>query len=209
MASPERLKKLTTAAAQRQEGIIVLEDIRDPHNAQAVSRTCEVFGISKVALIQKPGSRFDPETAGWRASCTANKWMEFYQFESAPECYEFLHANDYVTYATVVEPRDDEEAAKSLSSIYETDFTEHKKIALCFGNERNGLTEEAINLSKHRLTIPRQGMIESLNLSVTVAIFVFELCRQRRAVGLDKFLIAESEREFLLEKWLQNKKAKI
>lgn len=151
--------------------VLVLEDLADPHNAQAIVRTCEGLGIGEIYLIfNEPSNAFDPQITGKSSSSSANKWVNYHTFESTEACLEKLKSDGYNLAATVI---DDAE------SIYEADF-KNKKIALMMGNEHAGLSKKAITMADIRLTIPMMGMIQSFNVSVSAAIFLYEISKQKR-----------------------------
>src|SRR3989339_822138 len=85
-----RQDKIKRVMGQRHEGIIVLEDIHDPHNAAAVWRSCDAFGFGKVYLIFGQEERFDPKQVGKESSSSANKWLDFEVFASTEECFKKL-----------------------------------------------------------------------------------------------------------------------
>ncbi|MXX18899.1 MAG: RNA methyltransferase, partial [Dehalococcoidia bacterium] len=72
------------------------------------------------------------------------------------------------------------------------------RIAVMLGNENRGLSHEAVALADRRLTIPMAGMVRSLNLSVTAAIVLFEVTRQRGQAGMESYLFSPEERDALL-----------
>lgn len=165
-----RLNKIRSVISQRQQGIIVLEDVHDPHNALAVIRSTEAFGFQKVFFIFDQEAPFNPKILGKSTSASANKWLDFKIFKSTQSCYFQLHRQGYQIYATVLDDQ-------SLS-LFKTKFT-CPKIALVFGNEHRGLSAKAVKLANHRIYIPMRGFVQSLNLSVTAAIFMAEITRQR------------------------------
>ena len=171
--TPERTEKVKQVTEHRQEGIIVLEDIHDPHNAQAVIRSCDCFGFHTVYIIFENEKQFNAVEMGKLASSSANKWLDYKYFTSTKECFAELKQDGYETYATILD--------KGARSIYDYDFTEKKKIALVFGNEHAGISKFAAENANNKLYIPMHGMIQSLNLSVTAAICMFETARQRQA----------------------------
>ena len=175
MPTPERLNKINHVVANRQKGIIVLEDIHDPHNAQAVVRSCDSFGFQTIYFIFENEKQFNPEKVGKLTSSAANKWVDYKFFESTEECYAELKKQGYEIWATVL--RDDAE------DLYQTDITT-PNLALAFGNEHAGLTQYAMDNADRLITIPMHGMTQSFNLSVTASIFMFEITRQRKAKGL-------------------------
>ncbi len=182
MVTEQRLAKINSVVSGRQEGIVVLEDIHDPHNAQAVIRSCDCFGIQTIYVIFQNEKQFNPERMGKLASSSANKWVDYKIFDSTQACFDQLKTDGYTSYATVLKPE--------ALPLYSCDFAKpEEKIAIVFGNEHAGLTQEAMDLSDHLITVPMNGMIQSLNLSVTAAIFLFEINRQRRVAGFDKFVL--------------------
>lgn len=171
MENTPRQTKINKVVKNRQEGVIVLEDIHDPYNAAAVWRSCEAFGFQKVNIIFEQEKGFNPKRLGKATSASANKWLDFKIFKSTKTCIDELKKDGYGIYATVLDKE-----ANNLQSI---DF-KRKKIAVIFGNEHRGLSETAINMADEKIYIPMKGMVQSLNLSVTAAIVMYEINRQRK-----------------------------
>lgn len=181
MSTPRRFQKITSVVKNRQKGIIVLEDIHDPHNAEAVFRTADAFGFQEIYLIFEKEKPFDPKRVGKVSSASANKWLDFFVFSSTEKCYKELRSKKFLIVATAL--------SQDSQSIYETDLTE-PNLALVFGNEHQGLSEYAIRQADKRIIIPMKGMVQSLNLSVTAAICMFETSRQRGVIGKDRFKLS-------------------
>ena len=148
---------------------VVLEDIYDPHNAAAIWRTCEAYGVGKVCLIFDKQKPFNPKKIGKSSSATANKWLDFEIYRKTSDCLDTLKKQKFKIIATVL--------SKQAKNIYEFKWPE--KVALLVGNEHSGLSEEAIRLSDYQVYIPMQGMVQSLNVSVATAIFLSEIYRLR------------------------------
>ena len=182
------MQRYREVAAQRQQGVVVLEDIHDPHNAEAVFRSCDAFGFQRVCLVFDQEEPFDPRAVGKLTSSSANKWLDFDVFSSARECVEELQRDGYEVVAAV--------AAGEEEAIFEAELTA-PRIAVMLGNENRGLSAEAIALADRRVTIPMTGMVRSLNLSVTAALVLFEVTRQRRQAGFEPYLLPPDEREAL------------
>ncbi len=185
------MRRYQEVAEGRQQGVVVLEDIHDPHNAEAVFRTCDAFGFQRVCLIFDQEQPFDPRRVGKLSSSSANKWLDFDVYESARECLADLQRDGYEVVATV--------AAGEAEALFGAELTA-PRIALLLGNEQRGLTEEAIALADRQVTIPMTGMVRSLNLSVTAAIALFEVTRQRRQAGIEAYRLPPGEREALRER---------
>jgi tRNA (guanosine-2'-O-)-methyltransferase len=186
----ERRGKIRQVIEGRQKGVMVLEDIHDPHNAAAVWRSCDGFGFQKVYLIFEKEKIFNPKKIGKTSSGSANKWLDFKIFKSTGECLKELKKDGYKILATVL----DKEAKK----ITETDL-KIKKIAIMLGNEHRGLSEEAIKAADEKVYIPMKGMVQSFNLSVTAAILMYEIDRQR--TGRGNFGIEEKEKREIGQRW--------
>lgn len=165
-----RAEKISRVVKSRHGGIIVLEDIHDPHNAAAVWRSADAFGFGKVYLIFDKEAKFNPKKVGKESSGSANKWLEFEIFNDTAECYKKLKEEGYTIYATVPN--------KEAKIIGEIKFK--NKTAIVLGNEHRGLSEKAINLADEKIYIPMMGMVQSLNLSVTAGIVMYEYKRQKR-----------------------------
>lgn len=180
-----RRKKIKETVANKQEGIIVLEDPYDPHNATAVMRTAEGFGFQKVWLVFCEQSPFDPKQIGKKSSGSANKWLDFEIFESIDECYKKLKEDGYQIWATVLD--------KKSKKLAKTKFKKGK-IALVFGNEHAGLSSKAVKLADKKIYIEMKGLVQSLNLSVTAGIVMWEVTRQRQG----KFKLGKEEKKELV-----------
>jgi tRNA (guanosine-2'-O-)-methyltransferase len=187
--SEDRLAKIEAVADKRQEGILVLEDIHDPHNAAAVWRSSDAFGFQKIYLIFNKEKVFNPKKVGKASSSSANKWLDFKIFKSTEECLNQLKSEGYKIYATVLDKE-----AKKLSEI---DF-KTKKVAIMLGNEHQGLSEAAIKMTDEKIYIPMRGMVQSLNLSVTAAIMMYEVNRQRKN---GDYQLPVGERMDLVKRW--------
>lgn len=191
--TPEREQKLKKAIALRQQGIVVLEDLHDPHNAAAIFRTCDAFGIQKVCLIFEQEKRYNPKRVGKVSSSSANKWLDFEVFTSTKQCLNSLKRRGYHIIATAL----DEEAQDFRSA----DFT-RSKTALLFGNEHRGLSQEALRLAHETVYISMRGIVQSLNISVSAAIIIAEMDRQRaQKKPKNSHFLSKSEQTKLFKKW--------
>lgn len=192
MLTEQRLHKMRHVAAHRQDGlIVVLEDIYDPHNAEAVFRTCDAFGVQQVYLIFEKQKPFNPKKIGKSSSSSANKWLDFKRFTSTAVCMAELKQLGFTCAATALDT--------DSKSLFEIQFN-HPRLALLFGNEHRGLSETAKAASDFKLMIPMNGMVQSLNLSVTAALCIYEVTRQRwRAPRV----LPESAQTDLVESFVQ------
>jgi tRNA (guanosine-2'-O-)-methyltransferase len=171
-----RYNKFKKIVHQRQKYLtVVLENIHDPHNVSAVLRTCDCVGIDKVYLIYNT-NKFPK--IGRVSSASAKKWIELVRFNNVDDCFAALKKDKYKIYATHISE------TKKNKSLYEIDLT--KRVAIVFGNEHAGVTDEVINKADGNLIIPMYGLIQSLNISVSAAVCIYEALRQREAKGMYK-----------------------
>jgi tRNA (guanosine-2'-O-)-methyltransferase len=173
MPNPSRLKRIQNVMNNRQKGIIaVLENVHDPHNAGAVLRSAEAFGIGEVWIIYEKEPYVNLRRVGRHSSSSANKWLTLKFFRSTKACMTALRRKGYTIYATTLHE-------KKSRDIFHSRL-KGKNIALLFGNEHRGLSPYAISRADWSITIPMMGFVESLNISVTAGILFFEVTRQRR-----------------------------
>lgn len=164
---------------------VAVEDVFQMHNTSAVMRSCEVFGIQELNIIeQRFGKRIDKEIA-----MGAQKWVDINAFDSITGCLDNLQSRGYQIIATT--PHEDD-------CLLE-DFDISKPSALFFGTERDGLSEEIIKRADGSLKIPMVGFTESLNISVSAAIIIQNLTERLRKSNI-QWQLSENE---LIEKRLQ------
>lgn len=191
--SEKRLARITHVVARRQHGlVVVLEDIHDPHNAEAIFRSCDAFGVQDVCLIFDSHDPWNPQTIGKQSSSSANKWLSFTSSHSTKTCLQELKKKGYTLIGTVLDV--------NAQNLHSYDFTRHKKIALIVGNEHRGLSQDARSLCDALVHLPMRGMIESFNVSVATALFLFEITRQRGPNK--KFNLTEKEQAALVKDFI-------
>jgi tRNA (guanosine-2'-O-)-methyltransferase len=164
---------------------VAVEDVFQMHNTSAVMRSCEVFGIQELHVIeQRFGKRIDKEIA-----MGAQKWVDINAFDSITGCLDNLQSRGYQIIATT--PHEDD-------CLLE-DFDISKPSALFFGTERDGLSEEILKRADGFLKIPMVGFTESLNISVSAAIIIQNLTERLRKSNI-QWQLSEDE---IIEKRLQ------
>jgi tRNA (guanosine-2'-O-)-methyltransferase len=192
MKSDRRNQKLQSVLSYRQPDLtIVMENIHDPHNVSAMLRSADAVGINEVQLVY---TEEEFPKIGKKSSSSASKWVERRRFRSITACYDKLRDEGFMVYATRLDQQ-----AKSLFSL---DLT--RKVAIVFGNEHAGVSDEAAEKADASIMIPMMGMIQSLNVSVACAVVVYEVMRQRLSAG-DYKSSKFSEREFTkrLSDWME------
>jgi len=170
--TPERYKRLTSVLSKRQGDItVVLENVFDPHNISAVMRTADAVGLQDIYILN---TKIPPHKKwGAKSSSSAAKWLSIHQYENAAECFSVLRKS----YSTILTTHLSSDAV----SLHSIDFT--KSIALVFGNEHSGVSEEIRTLSDGNFIIPQTGIIRSLNISVACAVTLYEAYRQKNIAG--------------------------
>lgn len=156
---------------------IAMEDIFQMHNTSAVMRSCEVFGIQELNIIeQRFGKKIDSEIA-----MGAQKWVDIKPFATIQNCIDAKKAEGYQIIATT--PHND--------SCLLKDFDITKPSAIFFGTERDGLSEEVLAQADGYLKIPMVGFTESLNISVSAAIIIQDLTARLRESTINWHLTPE------------------
>lgn len=189
--TPERKARLTSVLNKRQPDLtVVLENVFDPHNISAVMRTCDAVGIQEVYILNNRIPRH--KKWGARSSSSAAKWLTVHQFTDAKECFAELRKK----YKKILTTHLSSDAV----GLYEIDMTE--PIALVFGNEHNGVSDEIRELADGNFIIPQVGIIRSLNISVACAVTLYEAYRQKEMAGhYSRDNMAHEMKQRLLEEW--------
>jgi tRNA (guanosine-2'-O-)-methyltransferase len=137
---------------------VATEDVYQLHNTSAVIRSCDVFGIQEVNIVEEHNTkRIDREIA-----MGAQKWVDLNRFHSVKDCISDLKQKGYQIVATTPHKTDCE--------LH--DFDIHKKSCFFFGRETEGLSQEVLDAADCYLKIPMVGFTESLNISVSAAIIL-------------------------------------
>jgi len=173
---------------------VVFENVHDAHNISAVIRSCDAVGVMQAHGIYYGRTVFPP--LGEKSSASARKWVDVQLHQTVDECYGHLRSRGFAIYTTHM--------SNTAKSLYDLDLTQN--IALVFGNEHDGVSEEACSKADGNFLIPQMGMTQSLNISVACAVSLFEAFRQRNAVGMyNKPALSESELAALRTDWFENK----
>ena len=171
---------------------VVLEDIFQPHNASAVVRTCDIFGVQDVHVIE---NKYINRVSKYVAK-GSQKWITSHRYKSDGNntkiCFESLKQKGYQIIATT---------PHTESSLLQ-DFDVNKKTAFVFGAEAEGVSDYVKENADGFLKIPMVGFTESLNISVAVAIILQDVTTKLRNSDLNWQLSAE-EKENLYFDWVK------
>lgn len=171
MTENRREKFIKVLQERTKHFTIAMEDIFQLHNTSAVLRTCEIFGIQELNVIEaKYGKTIDKEIA-----MGAQKWVDVTRYHSTQDCIDKLKAKGYRIIAT--SPHDN-------SSLLD-DFDISQPCAIFFGTERLGLSEEVLKQADGFLKIPMVGFTESINVSSSAAIVIQNLTSRLRKSDIE------------------------
>ena len=189
--TPQRRERLLSVLRKRQPDLtVVLENVFDPHNISAVMRTCDAVGIQEVYVLTNKIPRH--QKWGARSSSSAAKWLTVHQYEDAAECFKDIRKKYDKIYTTHL--------SSDAVSLYEINFT--GSVALVFGNEQNGVSEEIRAMADGNFLIPQMGIIQSLNISVACAVSIYEALRQKTNAGhYQQQRLPDATFNTLLDEW--------
>jgi tRNA (guanosine-2'-O-)-methyltransferase len=181
--TPERKQKFHTILKLRTKHFTVaMEDVFQLHNTSAVMRSCEIFGIQELNVIEERyGKAIDKEIA-----MGAQKWVDVQRYSSIRSCIADMKERGYRIIAT----------SPHEGSCMMDDFDISQPAALFFGTERDGLSEDVLKAADGFVKIPMYGFTESLNISSSAAIILQNFSSRLRQSDI-KWQLTEEE---MLEK---------
>lgn len=189
--SPSKQEMYDRIAENRTKHLtVVLENIYQEHNASAVIRSCDCFGIQELHVIEKNNQyKIQRDIA-----LGAGRWVDLYNYDQGvsptADCINKLKGKGYKIVATTPHTND--------VTINELDLNE--PIALVFGTERRGISEEIKEMADEFVKIPMYGFTESFNISVSVALALNTL-RERLENSSIEWKLNEKEQTLLKIKW--------
>ncbi len=224
---PQRKQDLFRSVLQKRTRYltVVLEDVYNTHNASACLRSCECFGIQDVHLVEIRNEYATNKDI----SVGAPRWLSLHQYrgntgQNSQDCLRHLKSAGYHIVATTPQQVNREQDDSRRIPVVRPDMVQpsstsdnlddgvstvttldnyplNQKTAILFGNEKEGLTKTAFELADEFLTIPLCGFTESLNLSVSVAVCLFELTRRLHNSKFD-WQLSQEEQEELYATWI-------
>lgn len=193
--TPSKRERMERVIAGRTDHIqVVLEDIYQPHNASAVMRSCECFGIQNLHVIE---NRYE-YTVNRDVAMGSSKWITLHRYrdkaaDNTRSCMEKLRSRGFEIVATSLDP----------GSIPLERYSLPEKTALWFGTEEEGLSQTVLEEADVHVHIPMAGFTQSFNISVSAALCLYEL--RRKLVGGDApWQLPDHRKSQVYRFWLHN-----
>jgi tRNA (guanosine-2'-O-)-methyltransferase len=167
----QRYARILEMLASRQHDLTVcMEQVHKPHNVSAVIRTADAVGVHEVHAVW-PGSRMRTMVS---SAAGSNSWVQVKTHRTIAEAVGHLKGQGMQILATHL-------SAKAVD-FREVDYT--RPTCILMGQEKTGITQEALDLADRDIIIPMIGMVQSLNVSVASALILYEAQRQRQNAGM-------------------------
>ena len=184
--TPRRQELFKKVLSQRTNHFTVAtEDVYQLHNTSAVIRSCDVFGVQNVHIIEEQNAKkIDREIA-----MGAQKWVTINRYHSVQDSIKSLKEKGYQIVAT----------SPHIESHNLRDFDVTKPSAIFFGTEKDGLSEEVLNQADSYIKIPMVGFTESLNISVSGAICMYEISKRLKSSDINWQLSNQEKTDLLIE----------
>jgi tRNA (guanosine-2'-O-)-methyltransferase len=199
LITPERARKYRQVLARRTDRlVIVVEDCYDPHNATAIVRTCDAFGLQRVA-VTTGRNHFKVNR---KVSQGSHLYMDLQVFPEITAAYASLRKEGYRILVT------DLSATAVQSPDHLRPLLAERPLALVFGNEGSGVTREASTQADGHFLIPMVGFPQSLNLSVSVAATLWSLRGRELTADQAGDLTAERQQQ-LYDHWIRTHKGDV
>ncbi len=191
----EKVEKYEQIASLRTRHLtIVVENLYQEHNASAVMRSCDCFGIQDMHVIEK-GNKF---SVNREIAMGAGKWVDHHHYTDnlfpTKKCINTLKERGYKIVATTPHTND----------IKIQDLDVSQPIALMFGTEQTGLSESALEQADEFVKIPMYGFTESFNISVSAALSMSILRSKLEQLDDNNWLLSKEEQTALKIKWCKN-----
>jgi tRNA (guanosine-2'-O-)-methyltransferase len=153
-----------------------------------VLRTCEAFGVQEIHVVEGPMKPYDRNR---KISQNADKWLDVVRWKSTAECLAHLRQRGFAVYATWL--------GEGTAAIGDLSFA--GPVALVFGNENRGVSEEARAGADRTYAIPMRGLVQSLNVSVAAAVSLYHAMGRREAERGRHGDLGEAEAQALKERF--------
>ena len=152
-----RKERIEQVLSQRTRNlVVVLDRLEDSFNMAAVLRTCEAMGVQEVHVIRNPEVPWSPNA---KVTQGCDKWLDLFRYDDFASCHQALKARGFSVQVSAIR-----DGAKSL---FELSFAQ--KVALVFGNERFGVSDEVLSRADGVFWLPMLGFTQSLNISAAAS----------------------------------------
>jgi tRNA (guanosine-2'-O-)-methyltransferase len=193
MLSDRRKDLFDKILAQRTRHFtVILEDLYQKHNTSAIVRSCDIFGVQDVHIIE---NKYDSYLSN-QVGKGSQKWIDFHSYKdkqiNTQDCIDAIKSKGYQLIATT--PHND--------SCLVQDFDITKKSAFVFGVEKQGVSETMMSQADGFLKIPMVGFTESLNVSVAAAITLQSVTDKLRRSDI-QWQLSEEEQFFKKIEWME------
>ncbi|AFJ48954.1 tRNA (guanosine(18)-2'-O)-methyltransferase TrmH [Shimwellia blattae] len=186
--NPQRYARIREMLALRQPDLTVcMEQVHKPHNVSAIIRTADAVGVHEVHAVW-PGNRMRTMAS---AAAGSNSWVEVKTHPTIADAVSELKRQGMQILATHLSP--------GAVDFRDIDYT--RPTCILMGQEKTGITREALSLADQDIIIPMTGMVQSLNVSVASALILYEAQRQRQIAGMyrrENSLLSDAEQQRLL-----------
>ncbi len=163
MVSEARRSKIASVVPSRTRSFgILLENVHDKGNENAVARTMDAFGVLCMHRLTTVPPVANEKVERIRTDAGAKQWLEILDWSNLEDCVHMLKDNGYMIAST---------SPNCSLDIVDIDFS--KKMVVAFGNEQKGISEGLAKFSDLQFSLPMKGFVESFNVSVCVAITLY------------------------------------
>ena len=170
---------------------VVLENLFQPHNAAAVLRSCDCFGVQDLHIIEN-FNKYEPNRD---IDMGSSKWLNTYKYNHSEyntiECINHLKDKGYKIVATTPHTND----------CLIDELPINQPTALMFGTELTGLTDKALEMADAYVRLPMYGFTESYNISVSVALALFSVTERMRKDETINWQLSEDEQLQIKLQW--------
>ena len=190
LVSPRRIARIDSVLAARVVSVTaVFEDLYDPHNVAAGMRTCDAFGLADVHVIT------DQHQYGLHGdvAASADRWLSVHRYGSAADCIARLKEQGFAIWVS------DLSADRELSEL-----PVEGNIALVVGGEKDGVTAAMQEAADARYILPMRGMVQSLNVSVALAVSLQTIMPTRRGQLGGQGDMPRARQWSLRQRWLEH-----
>ena len=188
LVTKNKLQKMDEALRHRTKFVtVLLEELYQPLNASAITRTCDCFGVQDLHVVENK-NKFDDKSSISRG---AFKWVDINKYSSLDESLDLLRKNDYKIFVT------SPHAKKTLS-----DISFDHKVVLAFGTEKLGASDELLSAADECVSIPMFGFTESFNVSVSAALCLYDIILRLQKSDVN-WQLSEQEKIDVKMNWLK------